>query len=166
MATLIAVPIFALLIIFQSAITSRITLAYGVADLILLTIIAWGLNEKVETAWHWTLIGGIMTSIVSAVPFGALFIGYLLATFITLLLRKRVWKVPILAMFVATFIGTLIIHLFTVISRWISGVSIPIIDSFYYITLPTLILNLLLAVPIYVIIKDLAKWIYPEKIET
>jgi rod shape-determining protein MreD len=165
MAILLAIPIFGFLVVIQSAILSRITLAFGAADLVLLTIIAWGLNEKVETAWHWALIGGLMMSLVSAVPFGALLIGYLLTTFITLLLRRRVWKVPILAMFIAIFSGTVILHLLTVISLWISGVSIPILDSFYLITLPTLILNLLLAIPIYVIIKDLANWLYPEKID-
>jgi len=31
------------------------------------------------------------------------------------------------------------------------------------ITLPSLLLNLLLAVPLYVVMRDLAHWVYPER---
>jgi hypothetical protein len=33
------------------------------------------------------------------------------------------------------------------------------------ITLPSLILNLLLAIPAYALFTDLAKWLYPEPLE-
>jgi hypothetical protein len=33
------------------------------------------------------------------------------------------------------------------------------------IILPSLLLNIILAAPVYAVIKDLAEWIYPEEIK-
>ena len=68
-------------------------------------------------------------------------------------------------MFVMTFIGSLFSYLVSLIAVIISGVNIPVFDSIRLILLPSLILNLLLAAPIYAVIKDLAEWLYPEEIK-
>jgi hypothetical protein len=31
--------------------------------------------------------------------------------------------------------------------------------------LPSIILNLLLAIPVYALVKDLSEWLYPEEID-
>ncbi len=87
MATLIAIPIFIGLAIFQSTVVSRIPLLHGTADLVLLALVAWALQERVKTHWQWSIIGGLLISILSAMPFGVLLIGYLMATVIALILR-------------------------------------------------------------------------------
>jgi hypothetical protein len=38
-------------------------------------------------------------------------------------------------------------------------------DVLNQITLPSLLLNLLLALPVYVLLGDLAKWVHPEELE-
>ena len=68
-------------------------------------------------------------------------------------------------MFVMTFIGSLFSYLVSLIAVIIGGVNIPVFDSIRLILLPSLILNLLLAAPIYAVIKDLAEWLYPEEIK-
>jgi hypothetical protein len=40
-------------------IASRIPLLHGSADLILLALVAWALQKRVNTAWQWALIGGL-----------------------------------------------------------------------------------------------------------
>ena len=41
------------------------------------------------------------------------------------------------------------------------GTPLPIGDSLGLIVLPSMLLNLLFAVPVYVIMRDLAQWISP-----
>ncbi len=165
MATLIAFPILGLLVILQSAIVSQVPLLNGTADLILLALVAWTVQERVTTAWHWGLIGGIMVSLVSAIPASVALAGYLLATGAALLLKFRLWQIPLLAMLAATFFGTLIIHGLTIVTLRLNEIAIPILDSFNTITLPSILLNLLVAVPMYALLGDLANWLYPEEIE-
>jgi rod shape-determining protein MreD len=165
MATLIAIPVLGMLAILQSSIVSRLPLLHGSSDLIMLAIIAWTLHKKTQTAWQWCIIGGLIANITSAVPFGVPLIGYSMITGITLLLRQRVWQVPILAMFLVTFLGTLITQGITLLSLRLSGSSIPVLESFNLIMLPSVLLNLLLAIPIYVLAGELARWLYPEELE-
>ena len=165
MATVIAIPILGGLMIIQSSLVSRMPLLQGTADLILLAIIAWALQKRVQTAWQWCIIGALIFGLVSNLPVLVPLIGYGLATGMALYLRRRVWQTPILAMFVTTFFGTLITLGVTVIALGIMGTSLPIPQTINLVFLPSLLLNLVIGIPIYALIGDLAKWIYPEELE-
>jgi len=165
MINLIGLILFGILSILQSTIVSRIPLLNGTADLILLFIVAWALQDRVESAWQWCLIGGIFASLYSALPFGTFIVTYLIATGIARLLKRRVWKAPFLAMLAATFIGTIIVQVLSLAARLVTGVNIPLISMLNLILLPGLLLNLILAIPIYSIMRDMAGWLYPEELE-
>jgi hypothetical protein len=163
--TLLAIPLFVVLVIFQSAVISRLPLLQGSADLILLVVIAWSLQERVRTAWHWAVIAGLIVGYISALNFLVPLIGYLLVTGLGLLLRQRVWQVPILAMLTLTFVGTISINLITLLYLRVVGTPLPLLETLNLIILPSTILNLLLSIPIFALIKDFAEWLYPEEID-
>lgn len=164
MATLIAVPIFIVLMIVQGGVVSAAPLLRGTADLILLTMLAWAIQERVETAWQWGVIGGLAVSLVSGMPFGVLLAAYLAAVGLALALRRRVWKAPMLLMLATTFLGTLVVHGASFLARLVGGARLPLLVTFELITLPSLFLNLLLAFPVFLVVSDLADWLYPEEI--
>jgi rod shape-determining protein MreD len=165
MKSLVGVILFGILAIIQSTIVSRMPLLNGTTDLLLLFIVAWALQDRVESAWQWCMIGGIFASLYSALPFGLYIIAYLIATGIARLLKRRVWKAPFLAMLAATFIGTLVVQLISLIARVLSGVNIPLLSVLNLIILPGLLLNLILAIPVFSIMHDMAGWMYPEELE-
>ena len=165
MAVLIAIPILGGLALIQSAIVSRMPLIQGTADLILVTIIAWALQERIRGYWQWSIIGGGIITFMSALPVGIYIGAYLGATFLARLISRRVWKVPFLGMLAATFLGTLLLNIVAWLSRWLTGVFIPIDQALNLIVIPGILLNLVLAVPVYYVVKDLAAWLYPEEIE-
>ena len=164
-AILIALPVLGGLLILQTAVLSRIPLLQGTADIVLLTVIAWALQKRVATGIHWGIIGGLLVSVVSGLPFGITLVGYLLAVGLALLLRQRVWQVPLLAMVITTFFSTIVVHMVALIALRVIGTPLPFWQAINLVTLPSTFLNLLLAVPVYAIISDLAKWVYPEKLE-
>ena len=137
----------------------------GTADLILLFIIAWALQDRVESTWQWSFIGGVFASLYTALPFGTYLVGYFLTASVARLLKRRVWKAPFLAMLAATFIGTVIVHSVSLIARLSTGVNIPVLTALNVILLPGLLLNLLLAIPVFSIMRDMATWLYPEELE-
>jgi hypothetical protein len=51
------------------------------------------------------------------------------------------------------------------LSRIVMGVSVSFIDMFNLILLPSLLLNLILAIPVFSIMRDVAGWLYPEELE-
>jgi rod shape-determining protein MreD len=165
MIYLIGLLLFGILAIIQSTIVSTMPLLKGTADLFLLFIVAWALQDRVETAWQWCLIGGLLASIYSGLPFGVFILAYLLCVVIARLIKRRIWKAPFLAMLAATFISTIIVQVLSLVSRMITGVNIPILDMLNIILLPSLLLNIILAIPVFSIMRDMAIWLYPEELQ-
>ncbi|MEN8171662.1 MAG: hypothetical protein ABFS03_02175 [Chloroflexota bacterium] len=162
---LIAIPIFILVTIIQTAIISNMPLLQGTADIIMLVIIAWALQEPVRTAWYWSLIGGTILGFTSALPLGITIVSYLIITGITLIIRRRIWKIPALVMLAITFIGTLFHQGLSAITLTLLGTTLPILETLELIIMPSILLNILLAIPVFAIVRDLAAWLHPEEVE-
>jgi rod shape-determining protein MreD len=165
MVYLVGLILFGILALLQSTIVSAMPLLNGTADLILLFIIAWALQDRVENVWWWCLLGGFVASLYSALPFGTYILAYLACAAITRLIKRRIWKAPFIALLAATFIGTLVVNFISLAVRMVSGVSLPVVSVLNLIILPSLLLNLLLAIPIYSITRDMAAWLYPEELK-
>ena len=164
MATFISFPILILITILQSSIASRLTLLQGSADLMLLVLIAWALQERVQTAWQWTVVGGLLIGFVSILNTLLVLGTYAAIIGLVLLVRRRIWGFSLLVMFALTLFGSIFSQGVFALALTISGTPLPFVDSLRLVVLPGLVLNLLLAAPIYAIIKDLAEWVYPEEI--
>lgn len=165
MPTLLAFPILGIVVLLQTTVLGRLPLLHGTADLMLIVLVAWALQERVTVSWQWTLIGGAMITLVSAMPLLALFASYLMVTGVARLLQQRVWQTPILAMFFTTFVGTILQHLISIVVLQFNGTPLPLGDSLSLVTLPSALLNLILALPVYAVISDLAQWVYPAEVE-
>ena len=162
MRNIVAIPLIALAVILQSTIVSQFSLLAGYADLILVLLAAWALQRGVTTAFQWAFLASVMISAISHMPWFVTMIGYFGVVLFAALLQYRVWQAPLLAMFSTTFLGTLFMHLISYLYlRFLSGDPIPFGDSMGLITLPSLLLNLLLAIPVYVLMRDLAGWVFP-----
>ncbi len=165
MALIAAFPVVVILTMLQVGVVSRLPLLYGTADIVMLAIIAWALHERVATAWFWTILAGAIVILVTALPFFTPLWGYLIATLLARLLRRRVWQTPFLAMLLVTFAGTLITQVLDWAVLQFQTGAYPILTSFNLIVMPSALLNLLFALPVYAVINDLADFIYPEKNE-
>jgi hypothetical protein len=161
MRNLVALPLFVLAVILQSSVVSQIKLLSGYADLPLLLLAAWALQERVKSAWHWAALACVLIGFVSYMPWLVFAIGYFAVVFIAQTLQKRVWQAPMLAMFSVTFFGTLFFHLLSFIVLRVLGTPFAFSDVMGLITLPSLLLNMLLSIPIHGMMRDLARWVYP-----
>jgi rod shape-determining protein MreD len=164
-AYLIAVPFLSFWVIFQSAVTSRIPLLEGQVDLVLLAVVSWSLQDRVRGIWFWGVFGGLVAGFVTALPFGLLLIGYLIVIGLALFLKRRVWKVSFLSMIASVFAGTLIIHFMSFVAVSLQGTPLAIVEVLNFVVLPSLLLNLLFAVPMYIVVRDIARWLYPEELK-
>lgn len=162
MRHLVAIPVILFAVILQSAVVSRINLLSGAADLPLVMLVAWALQEEVDTAWHWAIAAGLFVGFVSAVPMFVPVVSYVVVVFLAQILQRRVWQAPLLAVFLVTFIGTIFLDGLTILTFRVFGVSLSINDALGLITLPGVLLNLLLAIPAYAVMRDLARWVYPS----
>ncbi len=165
MANLVAIPVLVLALVLQTAVISRLNLIHGSADIVLLILAAWALQSRVKASWQWALGAGALVGFVSGLPWFVPLAGYLLVVVTGRLLRRHVWQAPLLAMFTVSFIGTLSMHLLSLVTLRLAGNPLPFVVSLSLITLPSILLNLLLAIPVYSLFRDLAGWIYPVEVE-
>jgi len=161
MRNLVAVPVILLTVILQSAVISRVYLLSGIADLPLVMLAAWALQEGVDSAWHWAIATGLLVGFISGIPWVVPVIGYIAVIVIAYLFQRRVWQAPLLAMFTITFLGTIILSFLSIAVLRFSGVELPIRDVLGLVMLPGVLLNMLLAIPVYAVMRDLARWVYP-----
>lgn len=161
MRNLIAYPLLGLAVIFQSAIISQVKLISGYADLPLMILAVWALQDRVKSAWHWVAVTCVMVGFVSSMPWPVVAAGYLGVVYFAQILQRRVWQAPLLAVFSVIFLGTLFIHLLSFAVLRVSGTPFAFDDVIGLITLPSLLLNILFSIPIYALVRDLARWVYP-----
>ena len=161
MRNLIAVPVILLTVILQSAVISRVYLLSGSADLPLVMLAAWALQDGVDSAWHWAIATGLLVGFISGISWVVPVAGYIAVVVIAYLFQRRVWQAPLLAMFTITFLGTIIVSFLSIGILSFSGVELPISDVLGLVMLPGVLLNMLLAIPVYAVMRDLARWVYP-----
>ena len=161
MRNLVAIPLLTLTVILQSAVVPMFTLLSGTADVLLVLLAAWALQEGVSTAFQWALLGSLMMSLPSHLPWFIYLIAYSGVVLMARVLQQRVWQVPLLAMFSVTFLGTLLMHVMTFAYLRLVGTAAPIADSLGMITLPSLLLNLLISIPLFGLMRDLSRWVFP-----
>lgn len=163
MRNLIAFPLLGLAVILQSSIISQVKLLSGYADILLVLLAGWALQDRVRSSWHWAVVVCIMASFISRMGWPVIFIGYLAVVLFAQVLQMRVWQAPLLAMFSVTFAGTLFMHLISFGYLRLGGVPLPFSEVVGLITLPSLLLNMLFAIPVYAFMRDLARWVYPPE---
>lgn len=161
---LVAIPVLGLAVILQTSIVERINLLNGAADLVLLILAAWGLQERVRSAWVWGAVAGLLVGFISGASWYVYLVGYLTVIGAARLLAHRVWQAPLLAMFAVTLIGTLVLLMLTYLVRSLFEVPLAFNLSFVQIILPSILLNLLLAIPVHALIRDLANRLYPGEV--
>lgn len=163
MRNLIAFPLLGMMVILQSAVVSQVRLLSGYADLILVVLAAWALQSQVKSAWHWAATACVMTAFVGKMPWPVTVAGYLMVVYLAQILQKRVWQAPLLAMFSAVFAGTLFSHLLAFSVLRLAGTPLDPGEALGLVTLPSLLLNILIAIPLFTLIRDLAAWVYPQE---
>ena len=161
MRNLVAVPVILLTVILQSAVISRVYLLSGVADLPMVMLAAWALQEGVDSAWHWAIATGLLIGFLSGLSWVVPVAGYIAVVVLAYLFQRRVWHAPLLAMFSITFLGTILVSFLTVGVLRFSEVDLPLSDVLGLVMLPSVLLNMLLAIPVYAVMRDLARWVYP-----
>jgi hypothetical protein len=102
-----------------------------------------------------------MAAFVSGLPPYVLVTAYFFAVLLSRYVLRQTWQTPVLALMTVIFFSTLVLHLITYITLVLRGTTIIFGDALALITLPSVFLNLLLALPIHSFIRDLALWVYP-----
>ncbi|NOQ38993.1 MAG: rod shape-determining protein MreD [Anaerolineales bacterium] len=163
MSVILSIPVLSFIAVLQSAVVSRLPLNRGTADLMLVVLVAITLQKSVKTAWQWSIVGGLLTDFFSGLPFGLFTASYLIITGIASLLRERIWRFSFLMQLLVVLSGTLIVHGLSMVVLIIQGSSLQLSTVLQAVTLPSIILNFMLSLPVFIIIQDIIQQLNPPE---
>jgi len=163
MSMILSIPTLGLIAILQSAVVSRLPLNRGIADLVLVVLVAIALQKTVTTSWQWSIVGGLFMDFLSGLPFGIFTVSYLLATGLALIIRDRIWRFSFLMQLLVVFFGTMFSHALSFIVLFLQGSDISLGTVLQVVTLPSVILNFMISLPIFILTQDILEQINPQE---
>jgi len=163
MSVIVSIPALGLIAILQSAVVSRLPLNRGIADLMLVLLVAIALQKTVTTSWQWSIVGGLFMDFLSGLPFGIFTVSYLLATGLALIIRERIWRFSFLMQLLVVLFGTLFSHMLSFLVLFLQGGEISLANILQVVTLPSLILNFMLSLPIFILTQDILEQVRPQE---
>ena len=148
--------------ILQMGVVSRINLFSGAADLVLIVLASIGVQGSSKSTWLWCGLAGLFISLISAMPFFIPVFAYLIVAGISQTLKKRMWETPILALLLTVFFSTLVQHQLYFFALIMDGTRISWSESLNLVTLPSLLLNMMVAIPVYTAVHELSALLEPR----
>jgi len=163
MSVILSIPVLSIITILQSAVISRLPLVSGTADLMLVLLVAITLQKSVNTAWQWSIVGGLLTDFFSGLPFGLFTVSYLITTGIAHVLRERIWQFSFLMHLLVVLSGIIITHTFSYLVLFLQGNSLQFRSVLQAVTMPSIILSFMLSLPVYIIVQDVVEQLKPTE---
>lgn len=165
MRNLVPLILFVSAMMVQNAIITRLNMLYGAADLMMLVLLSWVLHTSEGNNWRWALVVGLLVGISSALPFWLPMIGYLVMVMVVNFVQQKVWEVPIWLLLISTFVGSFFIYGLEAVYLWVAGVPLDLVEVINIVILPSLVLNMLMVLPVYGLVGEIAKTVYPREVE-
>lgn len=165
MANLTAILLISSAMLIQNTIVTQFQLLYGAADLVMLVLLCWILQSDKGTYLWFGAFAGLLVGVSSAIPFWLPVFGYTFLVWGVTLVQRKVWQVPVWLLLISTFIGSLLIYGMEVIYLWLTGYPLDLVEVFNIILLPSLVLNMILVLPIFGVVGEVAKVVYPKEVE-
>ena len=163
MSVVLSIPVLSIIAIFQSSVVSRLPLNRGTADLMLVVLVAITLQKSAKSTWLWSIVGGLLMDFFSGLPYGLFTFSYLIATSMAFKLRERIWRFSFLMQLLVVFTGTIISHGLAVLVLFLGGGTLQLNTVLQGITLPSIILNFVLSLPVFIITQDIIQQFTPAE---
>jgi rod shape-determining protein MreD len=160
----LGVPLLALAAVLQTTVLSRLHLGGGVLNLTLLLALSWTLIGEWQGGPVWGLIGGLCLDLLSGGPFGANAVALVLVTYLASLTEGRFYRSHVLLPLATVLFGTLLYHL--VYLALLAGTGRPVawLTSLSQVTLPAVLLNTVLMLPVYHVLRWLHGLLHPAPV--
>ncbi len=160
---LVGLVLFPLLLTVQMAIVSQLRLLQGHADLMLLGLLYWHLHEDLPGGRLWAVLAGALVGWASALPWPVALVAYSAFGLLTQALRNQLWSRSFLTAFVLIGLGTLLTQGMAWVGLRFIGRTITWPEALNLVILPSLLLNLLFALPVHALIDEIAAWVTPRR---
>lgn len=160
----IIIFLFVLIIaMLQLGIFSNLQILAGKIDLLMLGVIAWVIQKKTEMIdiVIYTIITVFFIYLISAESIIIILGLYSLIVFVVYWSKNNIQQLPIISMLIFSGVFTFL-HLVSFgFYIQLSGITMVAEEVFQSVILPSMFINLIAAIPMYLLINELHRWVYP-----
>ncbi len=149
----------------QMSVFSQWKILSGSADIILLFVVAWCLHDRSKRLWLLVVVMAGFAGTISALPAYIPMIVYLVVFRVSRLFQSRLMQSPVLSMLVLSFGASLLQVIFNIAYLFITNVDLNFTDALLEVALPSVLLNMLLAIPVHAIVREIAVYAIPKGAE-
>jgi rod shape-determining protein MreD len=145
----LSLPILVIAAILQSTLVPEIRVGGGGPDLILMSVLSWMLLAGTEEGIVWAMVGGIVQDLISGIPTGTSALALVVVAFGANLVFGTIARNNLILPPIVAAMGTVVYHLMLVVLLSILGRNVAIAYVLVYVTLPSIVFNFVLMLPIF-----------------
>lgn len=162
MGNFVGVVLLSLVAVLKSTLMPNLRLLGGAPDLMLIMVVCWALLAPYHEAFFWAFAGGVFQDLLSSAPLGTSSLALLVVAMLGSLLQGQLYRSNVLIPLLVTLAGSVVSHLIVLAVLALTGYAISWIYDLVYVTAPTVILNLVLALPIFLVMSRLYERLNPR----
>ncbi|MCD4684313.1 MAG: rod shape-determining protein MreD [Anaerolineae bacterium] len=164
MARYIGIPILALAAILNATVMAEIRVGNGAPDLVFLLVISWALLVSVQDAMVWAVIGGVFQDMFSVAPLGTSALGLVIVAFLADAAFGQISRRNLLIPPLVAAVGTVIYHAGVLVALQMVSIGVPLSAGLLYVTLPTVVFNTVLMLPVFRLVGQVHYWLTPRRV--
>lgn len=164
MGRYIGIPLLILAATLDATLMAEFRIGGGAPDLVFLLVMSWALLSTVQEALLWAVVGGVLKDTLSVAPLGTSALGMVVVVFVADALFGQVRRTNLVIPPVVAAAGTIVYHLGIMVVLGIVGYGLPLGTGLWYVTLPTMIYNLILILPVFRAVGLIHQWLTPRRV--
>lgn len=164
MGRYVGIPLLLVAALLNATVMVELRVGNGAPDLVLLLVVSWALLADVQEALFWAVVGGVMQDLFSVAPLGASALGLVVVAFAADAAFGDVRRTNMLVPPVVAVAGTVVYHLGLIVVLRLAGYAVPLGEALAYVTLPAMIYNGLLILPVFRAMGLLHTWLSPRQV--
>ncbi len=141
------------LIALLSNITPVLNNTRGQLNLVMLFVICWSIHAELTESLVWAFVGGLALDLLSILPIGATSVALILIAFAVNGVARQLFRVRLMFLIAVTPLATLFLTTYTLFALAILGNTYEVLTVTRLVLIPTILLNLLAVMPVYVVVR-------------
>lgn len=162
MSLQIGAPLLLLAAVIQATILPYLRVSGGQPDLVVIVALAWAFLDEGTEAAFWALVGGMALDLFSGAPMGFSSLILLPGVFVIGLIETQVRPLNTLFMLGTAGVAMVLYHILHIIGLYVlMDRPIVLMPTLYYITMPSIVFDLVLILPIFWLLRPIHAWLHP-----
>lgn len=137
----------------------------GGLNLVLVLTLSWTLAGDWNGGLAWGMLGGLCLDLLSGGPLGAHALALVITAYLASLSEGQFWRSHVLLPLAAGLLGSAVFHLITLAIVTLSGHGVNWLTALTGVVLPSVLINTLLIVPVYQLVRGLHALVYPAPVK-